>query len=521
MLYGYGYYVCVGKSGNVRRMNMSSRNRRPVRIASMYGIISVWLILSHLAPGQSGGQENGSIAILKRMGDAFASVAEKASPGVVAIRSERKIVRSAQQTPFGQPFDPFSEDFFEFFRRRMPRQEESPGQEYTQRAQGSGFIISKEGYIVTNNHVVADADKVVVELVDGRTAEATVVGTDPDSDVAVIKIASDGLHPVALGNSDALQVGEWVLAIGNPLGLSHTVTAGIVSATGRTGFNVATYENFIQTDAAINVGNSGGPLVNLNGEAVGISTFIMGPGGGNIGIGFAIPINAAKQVVNQLIKTGSVERGYLGVIPQDLTPELAEAFDLKETKGAVISQVTEDSAAARAGLERGDIVLEFDGRAIDSATQFRNLVAAHKPGEEIEILVLRDGRRETITAKLDRRPAAEELRRPRQVPPRRPQDESQRRLGLTVQDLTPELAERFGFKDQTGVIIMRVTPGSEAAEKGLREGYVIEEVNRRPVEDAPQFQDAVSSALSEGHPILLLVTNGQISQYVVLNPSQE
>ncbi|OHB66062.1 MAG: serine protease, partial [Planctomycetes bacterium RBG_13_60_9] len=342
-----------------------------------------------------------------------------------------------------------------------------------ERAQGSGFIISKDGYVLTNNHVVADADKVTVELVDGRMMEAEVVGTDPESDVAVIRIKTDNLTPVALGSSDALQVGEWVLAIGNPLGLSHTVTAGIVSAKGRSGFNVATYENFIQTDAAINMGNSGGPLVNLNGEAVGMNTFILGPGGGNIGIGFAIPIDTAKQVAGQLIKTGAVERGYLGLIPQDLTPDLAEAFNLKDAKGAVITQVTEDSAAARAGLARGDIVLEFGGVKVESGSQFRNLVASHKPGDTVDMVILRDGERKTITAKVDKRPSIEELRGGPRVQPRRPQDESQRRLGLAVQDLSAELAERYGLKDQTGVVITKVTPGSEAAEKGLREGYLI------------------------------------------------
>ncbi len=473
------------------------------------------LVLSCAAPRASQGQENGSIAALKRMGNAFASVAKRASPAVVGIQSTKKTIRAVQETPF----DPSSEDPFEFFRRRAPR-EETPGREHTQRAQGSGFIISQDGYIITNNHVVEDADRLTVELVDGRTLEAQVVGADPESDVAVVRIQAGDLQPIALGNSESLQVGEWVLAIGTPLGLSHTVTAGIVSGIGRSGFNVATYENFIQTDAAINMGNSGGPLVNLDGEAVGINTFILAPGGGNVGIGFAIPIDIAKDVADQLIKTGAVERGYLGIVPQRLTPELAEAFGLKEPQGAVLSQVAEDSAAARAGLKRDDVVLELDGVKIESASQLRNLIAGRKPGENVKIVIARDGNRETLTAMLDKRPSAQELRGQLREPSR-PPDETQKRLGLSVRDLTPAEAERLGFAEQTGVLITKVTPESEAAEKGLRAGYVIKGVNRQAVANVQQFKEMVSQSLRDGRRILLLITDGQVSQYVVLNPSSQ
>ncbi len=462
-----------------------------------------------------------SIALLKRMGSAFASVMERVSPGVVGIQSERRVLRATPEKPTTGPLDPFGEDFFDYFFRRRAPQDDSTRQEYTQKAQGSGFLISADGYVLTNSHVIAEADKITVELVDGRTLEAQIVGTDPESDVAVIRIQAEGLTPVALGNSDTLEVGEWVLAIGNPLGLSHTVTAGIVSAKHRSGFNVTTYENFIQTDAAVNMGNSGGPLVNLTGEAVGMNTFILGPAGGNIGIGFAIPINIAREVADQLMKTGAVERGYMGVIPQDLTAELAEAFGLKEAKGAVLSHVTPDSPAGRAGLVHGDVVPQFDGVAIDSATQFRNLVASRKPGATVPVVVLRDGERRTIDVTLDKRPSPEELRGQRREPAKRPPEEPQRRLGLTVQDLTPETAERVKIKEQTGVVIAKVSPGSEAAQKGLREGYVIKEVNRRQVNSEQQFKEAVSAALSEGRRLLLLVTDGRASVYVVLNPSQE
>ncbi|MEN6336451.1 MAG: PDZ domain-containing protein, partial [Phycisphaerales bacterium] len=287
------------------------------------------------------------------------------------------------------------------------------------------------------------------------------------------------------------------------------------------GLNIATYENFIQTDAAINMGNSGGPLINLNGQAVGINTAILGPGGGNIGIGFAIPINMAKEVAEQLIKTGSVERGYLGVVPQDLTEDLAAAFNIEEGKGVVLSQVTEDSAAAKAGLKAGDVVLEFRGTPIESAAQFRNLVASGRPGDTVDMLVLRNGERTTISATLDTRPSAEQLqnRQRRQRPPE--EEQAPERLGLTVRDMTSEQAQRFGYEQQEGVIITRVAPGSEAAEKGLRAGYVIREVNRKPVGNVEQYRKAISQAIEENQRILLLITNGQVSQYVVLNPTKE
>jgi serine protease Do len=504
-------------AGTASPIPSSVVRRRPPWI-----VISFLLLIPLLFPSAGCSQENGNIDILRRMGNAFASVAERASPGVVGIVAKRNVPRTAsptEESPWDEQLDPFSEDFFDYFFRRSPRNQ-SPRRDYTQRAQGSGFIISKEGHILTNNHLVGEADEVLVELANGRTVKAKTVGTDPESDVAVIQVEANDLTPVALGDSDKLQVGEWVLAIGNPMGLSHTVTAGIVSAVGRSGLNIATYENFIQTDAAINMGNSGGPLVNLNGQAVGINTAILGPGGGNIGIGFAIPINMARQVANQLIKTGTVERGYLGVVPQDLTEDLAAAFGLEEGKGVVLSQVTEGSAAAKAGLKTGDIVLEFRGTPIESAAQFRNLVAGGRPGEEVEMVVVRDGKRTTISATLDTRPSAEQLNgeRKREKPS---EEEEPQRLGLTVRDLTSELAQRFGYEDGGGVIVTRVAPGSEAAEKGFRAGYVIKEVNRKPVNSVEQYRKAISAAIEEKRNILLLISNGQVSQYVVLSPSQE
>jgi len=479
----------------------------------VYLIVCAWFAVNAITPLSAHAQDPESLATLRRMGDAFARVAEEASPAVVAIKTERTVARGLmplEEWPFGSPFDPFGEDFFDFFFRRESPQRRTPQREFKQRAQGSGFIFTRDGYILTNNHLVGEAEEIQVELVDSRTFEAELVGTDPESDVAVIKIDAENLQPIELGDSDTLEVGEWVLAIGNPLGLSHTVTAGIVSAKGRSGLRIASYENFIQTDAAINRGNSGGPLVNLDGEAVGINTAIIGPSGGNIGIGFAIPINMARDIAEQLIDTGSIQRGYLGVLPQELTPEMAEAFGLDEAKGVAIPEVTEGSAADEGGLQSGDVILEFDGVSIESESQFRNLVASRPPGERVKIVVWRDGRRKTLTVRLDERPPLEELRRRE-----RPSGDETERLGLSVQNLTPDLARQLGYDRNTGVLITQVAPGSEAAEKGLERGDLILEVNRREVENVRQFQQAVSEA-ADRKRVLLLVTDGRITRYVLL-----
>jgi serine protease Do len=456
-------------------------------------------------------QDKQSINTLRRMGDAFALVAEEASPAVVGIRAEWTVEQPVAQVP-GLP-----DDFFEFFfRRQMPQQQQHQQRQRRRRAQGSGFIISQEGLVLTNSHVVDQAESVKVDLQNGKTVEAEVVGTDPESDVAVIRVQSSNLPTLELADSDDLKVGEWVLAIGNPLGLSHTVTAGIVSAKGRSGLRIASYENFIQTDAAINMGNSGGPLIDLEGRAVGINTAIVGPGGGNIGIGFAIPMNMARDIKDQLIESGSVERGYLGVVPQEVTPAMAQAFGLEEPRGVAIPQVTEGSAADEAGLKRNDIIIEFDGESVESETHFRNKVAEKKPGETAKIVVLRDGRRQTLTVTLARRPSLEEMRRQRQ---QGPSTGGAQQLGMAVQNLTADLAQQFGYEDKTGVIVARVMPGSEAAQKGIRPGYLIKEINRQEIESVDDFERAVEQS-SRGNNVLLLVSNGQSSLYVTLRLPQ-
>jgi serine protease Do len=308
-------------------------------------------------------------------------------------------------------------------------------------------------------------------------------------------------------------VGEWVLAIGNPFGLSHTVTAGIVSAKGRNNVGLTTYEDFIQTDAAINFGNSGGPLLNLDGKVVGINTAILGTTG-NIGIGFAIPINMAKAVYPQLIESGAVERGYLGLLPDDLTQSMAELLGLKDAKGVIISEITKDSAADKAGLKHNDVILEFNGKPVESQSEFRRNVAWLKPGTEVEIVVWRDGKRKTLTATLDKRPPLEELIRSSQ--PGRIDA-----LGFSVQNLTDELAERYGFQGQNGVIVSRVEPGSQAAQEGISAGMLIIEVNLKPVQNTREFSDAMEQAKKDKGKAILLVNDGQRRRYIELKLTED
>lgn len=473
---------------------------------------AVFVFFLFAIPITAPAEDEQSIAALRRMGKAFASIAEKASPAVVGIRAEKTVKRGggqSGQSPFRNPFSPFDEDLFEyFFRRQSPRQYERP--ESKQVAQGSGFIIAQDGYILTNNHLVGEAEEITVQMADDRKLKAKLIGTDPETDVALIKIDETDLPYVELANSDTLEVGEWVIAIGNPFGLSHTVTAGIVSAKGRSELGVATYEDFIQTDAAINFGNSGGPLLNLDGKAVGINTAIIGPGG-NVGIGLAIPSNMARDVYRELKETGTMTRGFLGVLPSDLTAEMTEFFGLDEAKGVLISQVNEDSAAEKAGFKRGDVVIELDGQPVESANDFRGRVAKHKPGSKIKIVVLRDGKRQTLTATLEERSTG--LRASAERP------DVGDRLGMTVQTLTAELAQRLGYDGLRGVVVTEVEPGSEADEKGIQRGSLIREVDREEVDDVRQFNAAIEKAQPRGKA-LLLVRYDTVDRYVVLDLSE-
>jgi len=484
---------------------------------SHYRLISVLLVfLIFLAPLPAFAEDAG-INALRQVSKAFAKIAEEASPAVVGIKAEKTITYSQptfREWPFGEQFDPFEDDLFDrFFRWYSPRRREPRQRKYQQKAQGSGFVVSADGYILTNNHLVGDADKVLVKVEEDEEVEAKVIGTDPDTDVAVIKIDAKDLIHLELADSDKLEVGEWVIAIGNPFLLSQTVTAGIVSAKGRSGFSLATFEDYIQTDAAINPGNSGGPLLNLDGKVVGINTFIISQSGGYMGIGFAIPINMAKFVYQRIVEKGEVERGYLGIGYKELTPESAPAFNLDEdTKGMAIVEVKKDSAAEKAGLKRYDIIIELDGKPVEDRNEFLNRVSMLKPGTKVKIVVLRDGKRKTLTAKLEKRPPQEQLTGT--------EPETSQKLGFTVENLSEEYAERLGFEGLSGVVVTGVEAGSKAAEKGIAVGMLIMEVNREPVKNTKEFDEAIKKARKDER-VLLLVHNGRYTSFIVLKLDDE
>ncbi len=482
-----------------------------------YLMVSTFILFLIVLPLAAAEDKNTTDA-LHQTGKTFAKIAEKASPAVVSINAEKVVTQespSMREGPFGEPFDPFEDDFFDyFFRRRFPQrrspQQRLPQQKYRQTAKGSGFIISPDGYVLTNNHVVGDADEVKVTLLDGREFEAKIIGTDPDTEVAVIKIDAKELSFLELDDSDALEVGEWVIAIGNPFGLSNTVTAGIVSAKGRGGLRLTEYEDYIQTDAAINPGNSGGPLLNLDGKVVGINTAIVAYRDYrfNVGIGFAIPGNMAKAVYEQLIETGTVVRGFLGVIIQDITAELAKSFGLKDTRGVLVPEVTKDSAADKAGLKAGDIIVEFNGRPVEKVNVLQSRVAMLKPGTKVEVVVLRDGKRKELTVELGQRPTEGALAAAEP-------SGALEQLGLTVQELTDELAERLGYEGQSGVVVAGVEPSSIAELAGITPGTLIVEVNRQPIKNIEGFNEAIEKSGKE-KTILLLTKKGRYSRYVAL-----
>jgi len=476
-------------------------------------VISTLFLLLFVTPLSALAQDPDSIAALRQIGKAFASIAEKTSPAVVSLKAERTVTREYSTFPDGPSTDPFSDDFFDFFFRRHSPQQRPQQRRYREprTAQGSGFIITSDGYILTNNHVVDGAEKIEVELTNGRKFTAEITGTDPDSDIAVVKIDATNLSYLELADSDKLEVGEWVLAIGNPLGLSHTVTAGIVSATGRSGFGLADIENFIQTDAAINFGNSGGPLINLDGKVVGINTAIAGSTG-NIGIGFAIPINMAKYAYEQLIESGTVERGLLGVNIQELTPDTAPFFGLEEdAKGILIPNVTEGSAADKAGLTPNDVILEVDGEPVETVAELQNRIAMLKPGTQVELTIWRDGKRTKLDVKLGKRSSMNELNGTLT-------EETTKELGFTVENLTEELAARFGYEDQKGVIVNQVEPGSQAAREGIVQGALIKTVDKQRVNNTKEFNEAIKKARKRGRT-LLLVQKGRYMLYVPLKLS--
>ena len=434
----------------------------------------------------------------------FVQLAQQNKPAVVNISTSKTVTqnRSPQFGP-GSPFD----DFFNRFFNGQPGQPGLPGQPHQQRSLGSGFIISRDGYILTNEHVVDGADEIKVKLSDGRTLTATVKGADAKLDLALIKVDAEGQLPTtSFGDSDELKVGEWVMAIGNPFGLEQTVTAGIVSAKGRV-IGAGPYDDFIQTDASINPGNSGGPLFNAAGQVVGINTAIVA---GGQGIGFAIPINSVKAILEQLRTSGKVTRGWLGVAVQQMTPELAQSFGLERERGALVTSVTKDSPAEKAGLQRGDVILSFNGHEIQDMRDLPRLVAATPVNENVKMQILRDGKTREIRLAIGKM-AEDESGDVKQAVAGSSWD----KFGMVLKEIDGGTAQQFGLEPGTGLLITAVNQDGPAAEAGLLRGDIIVEANGKQTNDLPSFQAATEKAAKTG-VLRLLIKRQDNLLYVAL-----
>ena len=428
---------------------------------------------------------------------AFAEVARNVTPAVVHISVVKKI--ESQEDPSS---DFFNDDFFRrFFGERSPFPTPKK-KEYQQRGLGSGVIIDKQGHILSNNHVVRDADEIVIKMSDKREFEAKVVGADEKTDIAVLKIEASELPIAPLGDSESVVVGEWVLAIGNPFGLQQTVTAGIISAKGRANVGVAEYEDFIQTDASINPGNSGGPLVNLRGEVIGINTAIASRTGGNIGIGFAVPINMARSVMNQLIRSGKVTRGWLGVKIQEITPDLAKGFNLSKNEGALVSEVMKESPAEKSGLLQGDIIIAYDGIPVENPNQLRNLVASTEIGRKVRMVIFRQDKHVNLEVTIGDLSKATTDEAEDSISMGEKIDE----LGIEVQEITPELAKKYQLRVKQGVVIVDVKADSISARYGLQAGDVLITINQIKVKNAKEVREALEK--SKYYTVMYIQTRG-------------
>lgn len=483
----YGAY----RKGRVKaRFFLTGFTRRLLAFITIFGLIL------YMAPG--GAQETlEDLKPVKSLEKVFIMVAKNVQPAVVNITVERTLKEARIFSPFdedffkGTPFEDFFEDFETQPRRYRPKEKSA----------GSGIIITRSGYILTNNHVVAAADRIEIKLSDGRKFKASVIGQDPQTDLAVIKISADNLPVATLGDSDKLEVGQWVLAVGNPFGLEQTVTVGVVSAKGRSGLGTGTYEDFIQTDASINPGNSGGPMVNIDGEVVGINTMIFGLG---TGIGFAIPINLAKRIMDDLIQQGGVIRPWIGVEVQDLTPELAQHFEVKEERGALVSQIYPESPAEKSGLKVGDVVISVDGKPIKGANELLKEMLLKKIGNPVTLEVIRQGKKKEIVLY------------PEKLSPKKVEEVSQKgtkeNIGLKVENVPLDLAERLGIEG-SGVLITEIEKGSPADRFGLRKGDIIKELNRQKIKNVDDFNQAMSQAnLEEG--LLFLINRGGVNIFI-------
>ncbi|MCP5470029.1 MAG: DegQ family serine endoprotease [Chlamydiales bacterium] len=456
-------------------------------------------------------------ALLREISKGFAEVAQNAIPAVVYIESQTAQTSATlrpRQGPFENPFEYFNDDFFNRFFGFPFQSDEGESDTVIYRvdrtrkgnnARGSGFIVSPDGLIITNNHVVENSSKVMVTLNDGRKMQAEVVGTDPQTDVAVIKIDETNLPYLKMGDSNELNVGDWTIAIGNPFGLQASLTVGVVSAKGRSQLQIADFEDFIQTDAAINPGNSGGPLLNVKGEVIGVNTAIASASGGYMGIGFAIPSVMVVQIKDQLVKDGEVTRGFLGVTLQPIDSDLAKFYHLDRPKGALVTDVVKDSPAEKAGLQQEDIILAYDSKPIENINAFRNAVSLMPPGTKVKLQINRDGKTKEITVVIAQAPGSA-------MGPDSPVE----KLGLRVQTLTPEMASQLGITEEKGVVITQVDPDTPASMASLKPGSIILAVNRKKVSTAEEFTAAIAQAAKEGR-VLLMVRQGEAVRFVALH----
>ncbi|MDH4121059.1 MAG: Do family serine endopeptidase [Deltaproteobacteria bacterium] len=470
------------------------------RIISAFSLLSVFLLLAVL-PGLGLSQDvNRDIEAMNRESKARAAIVKRVSGAVVNIQVEQAIATQA-----APPQELLQDDFFRQFFRGIPFPQ---GGKRSQTASGSGVIVDAKGYILTNSHMVANASKITVKLKDGRTLPAKLVGTDPSTDLAVIKIDSAQLHAASLGDSDDLEVGESVMAIGNPFGFDQTITMGIVSAKGRSGIGVTDYEDFIQTDASINPGNSGGPLVNLKGEVVGINTAIFGER--NLGIGFSIPVNMAKQVMEDLIQKGHVTRGFLGIAIQDMTPDLSEALGIRASQGVVIGQVGDDTPASRSGLKDGDVITQYNRKPVKDAQSFRYLVASTAPGTKVPVELWRDGKRMDMELAIGKQPG----QMTSGLAPS-PADSPHELLGLRVTVMKPTEARSLGYAGLKGLLVSAVMPNSPADQAGINPRSLLLEANRRPLAQVADLRREVER-LGHGGKLMLRVRSGDTARFVVI-----
>lgn len=477
---------------HLNKLDKTTAWRLPVVAAALVAILAGIFLAAGFNITQNTSASNPSSTVM--VPASFTDVAMAVSPAVVNIRTE-KIIRGGGpvfrhfQSPFGKE-DPFH-DFFERFFGDIPRRD------FKQRSLGSGFFIDKEGYIVTNNHLIENADKIKVKLKNGKEYDAEIVGRDVKTDIALIKIKSwRDFQAVKWGDSDALKVGEWVVAIGSPFGLEHTVTAGIVSAKGRV-IGSGPYDDFIQTDASINPGNSGGPLINMKGEVIGINTAIVSRSGGNVGIGFAIPINLARGIIKQLKASGTVTRGWLGVSIQDLTPDLAEYYGVKDGKGALIGEVFEGDPADKAGIKPKDVIIEVDGDKIDDSRDLSQKIAEIRVGDKITIKVVRSGKELTFRVDIAKRTEDKES-----LALKQPMEETV--LGMTVSALTKELARRFNISETEGVVVVSVEQEGPADKADVQEGDLILEIDHKPIKTLDDYQSQIEK-VKKGETVPFLI----------------